>query len=186
MSKKIVNYKESTMRSIIGITLFMTLLLAAGCSPAEKMEAPAPVDTTAADVAALVKNREAYIVAENAGDAAGIAALYAANATFMPPDQPAVSGSAAVQAHYEAVFAQMTAALTVNSREMHAAGDIGYDAGSFGIQLTPKAGGGAAAQISGKYLMLAGRQADGSWKITNMIFNTDAPGMMPAPAAAGK
>jgi ketosteroid isomerase-like protein len=186
MSKKIVNYKESTMRSIIGITLFMTLLLAAGCAPAEKVEAPAPVDTTAADVAALVKNREAYIVAENAGDAAGIAALYAANATFMPPDQPAVMGSAGVQAHYEAVFARMTPSLTVNSRETHAAGDIGYDAGSFSLQLTPKAGGAAATQISGNYLMLAGRQADGSWKITNMIVNTDAPGMMPAPPAAGK
>jgi uncharacterized protein (TIGR02246 family) len=185
MSNKIVNYKESTMRSIIGITLFMTLLLAAGCSPAEKMEAPPPVDTTAADVAAIGQIREAYVAADNAGDAAGIAALYAANATFMPPDQPAVSGSAAVQAHYEAILEQMTASLTVNSRETHAAGDIGYDAGSFSLQLTPKAGG-DPTQISGKYLVLAGRQADGSWKITNMIFNTDAPGMMPAPPAAGK
>lgn len=173
------------MRSIIGITLFMTLLLAAGCSPAEKVEAPAPVDTTAADIAAIGKIREAYVAAENAGDAAGIAALYAADATFMPPDQPGVSGSAAVQAHYEAILAQMTPSLTVNSRETHVAGDIGYDAGSFSLQLTPKAGG-DPTKISGKFLVLAGRQADGSWKITNMIFNTDAPGMMPAPPAAGK
>jgi uncharacterized protein (TIGR02246 family) len=170
------------MRLIIGITLCVTLLLAAGCAPAEKMEAP-PVDTTAADIEALNQNREAYVVAENAGDAAGIAALFAPNATFMPPDQPAVSGSAGVQAHYEALFAQMTPSLTVNSRETHAAGDIGYDAGSFSVQATPKAGG-DPMHISGKYMVISGRQADGSWKITHMIFNTDEPGMMPAAAAS--
>ena len=171
------------MRSKIGLILLFALLLGLACQPAEQAEAP-PEDTTAADVAAIQGIRDAYVAADNASDAAGIAALYAENAMFLPPNQPAVSGPAAVQTHYETIFSTMTPTLAVSGRETRAAGDWGYDTGTFNLKLTPKAGG-DPTEISGKYIVIAGRQMDGSWKITNMLFNSDAP-MPPLLTGAGQ
>jgi uncharacterized protein (TIGR02246 family) len=137
---------------------------------------------TAADVAAINAVREAYVAADNARDAAAVAALYADNATLMPSNHAAVSGKAAIEAFLQQEYAAMSMALTVTPRETKAAGDMGYDTGTTAITLTPKAGG-KAMSSSGKYAVTLARQADGSWKITNLIYNEDMPMSM---GGAGK
>ena len=72
----------------------------------------------------------------------------------------------------------MTAELTATSRETIVAGAIAYDAGTHTIRLTPKTGG-ETIEGTGKQVVTLALQADGSWKITNMIFNMDAPMPMP-------
>jgi uncharacterized protein (TIGR02246 family) len=133
---------------------------------------------TAADVAAIGAVREAYIAAETAGDAAAVAALYADNATLMPSNGAAVSGKAAIEAFLVAEYAAMSAAPIVTPRETKVAGDMAYDTGSTVMTLTPKAGG-KAMTVNGKYAVTLARQADGSWKITNLIYNEDMPMSMP-------
>jgi uncharacterized protein (TIGR02246 family) len=137
---------------------------------------------TAADVAAINAVREAYIAAETAGDAAAVAALYADNGTIMPSNGAAVSGKQAIEEYVRAEYAAMSLVPSVTSRETKAAGDLGYDTGSTVMTLTPKAGG-KAMTVNGKYAVTLARQADGSWKITNLIYNEDMPMQM---GGAGK
>jgi uncharacterized protein (TIGR02246 family) len=153
------------MRLIVGCSLVMALVLGVGY---------AQMADTAADVAAINAVREAYIAAETAGDAAAVAALYADNATLMPSNHAAVSGKSAIEAFLQQQYAAMSAALTVTPRETKAAGDMGYDTGTTVITLTPKAGG-KAMSSNGKYAVTLARQADKSWKITNLIYNEDMP-----------
>jgi uncharacterized protein (TIGR02246 family) len=161
------------MKLIVGCSLVIALLLGVGY---------AQMADTAADVAAINAVREAYIAAETAGDAAAVAALYADNATLMPSNRPAVSGKPAIEAFLREQYAAMSMAVTVTPRETKAAGDVGYDTGSTVVTLTPKAGG-KAMPSNGKYGVTLARQADGSWKITNLIYNEDMP--MPM-SGAGK
>jgi uncharacterized protein (TIGR02246 family) len=167
------------MRLTIGFTLLLVLLAGAACQPAPEPPV-AKKDTTAADMAAINQVRDAYVAADNAGDAAAVAALYAEDATRMPPDQPAAMGRAAIEAQLQQEYSMMTGELSVATRETKVAGDIAYDIGTNKIKLTPKAGGNAI-EATGKHIVTLARQADGSWKITNLIFNTDAP--MSAPPA---
>ncbi len=166
------------MRLIVGFTLLLALLAGAACQPAE--QPAATKDTTAADLAAIHQVRDAYVAAENAGDAAAVAALYAENGTRMPPDEPAATGRAAIEAQLQPQYSMMTPELSVTTRETKVAGDVGYMVGTHQIKLTPKAGGNAI-EATGKHVVTLARQADGSWKVTNLIFNNDAP--RPAPAA---
>jgi len=166
------------MRLMIGSTLLLALLAGAACQPAE--QPAATKDTSAADLAAITQVRDAYVAAENAGDTAAVAALYAEDGVRMAPDQPAASGRAAIEAQLQQEYSMMAMELSVASRETKVAGDFGYDVGTHKIKLTPKAGGNAIESV-GKHLVTLARQADGSWKITNLIFNSDAP--LPAPAA---
>ena len=96
----------------------------------------------------------------------------------MPPNQPAASGRAAIEAQVQQEYSMMTIELSVAPGETKVAGDMAYDVGTHKIKLTPKAGGNAI-EAAGKHVVTLARQADGSWKITNLIFNTDAPVPMP-------
>jgi len=170
-------------------TFLLALMLAVtACAPAP--EAPVVKDTSAADVAAINAVRDANIAAVNAGDAAAVTALYADDGVLMAPDMPAASGKAAIEAHLQQQYSAMTFELSIGSTQTKVAGDIGYDAGTHHIRLTPKAAAADAKaakaapqpmEVDGKHVVLLARQADGSWKITHLIFNSDAP--MPPPSA---
>ena len=167
------------MRPISGFALVLMLLTTVACQPTQ--EPAAQQDDVAADIEAIHAVRDAYIAAETAGDAAAVAALYAEDAVLMPANEPAVSGRAGIQEHLQRDYATMTAELTATSRETKVAGDIAYDAGTHTIRLTPKAGGNVI-EGTGKQIVTLARQTDGSWKITNLIFNMDAPMPMPPPS----
>ena len=136
----------------------------------------------AADMEAINGVRDAYVAAENSGDAAGAAALFADNGMLMPPNEPAVSGRAAIEAHLQKEYSMVAIELSLTPLETKVAGDIAYDVGSNTAQMMPKAGGDSMEQ-AGKHVVTLARQADGSWKITNLIYNGDAP---PMPTAAGQ
>jgi uncharacterized protein (TIGR02246 family) len=155
------------MRLIVGCSLVIALVLGVGYA---QMADPA------ADLAAIGAVREAYIAAETAGDAATVAALYAENGTLMPSNHAAVSGKQAIEAYLTEEYAAMSGVPMVTPRETKVAGDLGYDTGSSVMKLTPKAGG-KPMSFSGKYAVTLARQADGSWKITNLIYNEDMPPM---------
>ncbi|MEA3247355.1 MAG: DUF4440 domain-containing protein, partial [Gemmatimonadota bacterium] len=58
------------------------------------------------------------------------------------------------------------------------AGDYAIETGTFEWTLTPKKGGKAMTD-KGKYLTTWHKQADGSWKITRDINNSDLPAAPP-------
>src|SRR5215471_18303511 len=113
---------------------------------------------------------------KSANDAHKFASFYATDASFYAPDAPVVKGRDAIEATFKQLASAPGFALswTVASSEIGAAGDIAYLGGAYELKLT---GGGE----KGKYVTAWKKQTDGSWKVTNDIFNADEAPPPPAP-----
>jgi ketosteroid isomerase-like protein len=166
------------------ISVAACALLLAACAPAPNEAGQAA--TQAADTAALDGLRASYVAAETAGDAAALGALWTDDGVLMPPYMAAVQGSAAIQSYYQGMFDQNTIEASASGEETVIAGDWSFGRGNFSISITPKAGG-DAMHDSGKYIVVARRQADNSWKVARLIFNSNMPPPgAPAPGGAGR
>jgi len=149
--------------------LLTVAALATACKPQ-----PAPLSN--ADVAAVRQLGQSYAQAVLKSDAAAVAALYADSAVEMPSDMPARVGKAAIQAAYAAESG--ATAFTLVSHRTEGRGDLAYDRGTW--SWTGRMPGQTApVSETGKYLAIARRQADGSWRWTEVIWNADAA---PTPA----
>lgn len=138
-----------------------------------------PTPLSEADRTAIRANDQKFAQGVMAKDWAGIAAMYTDNASFMPPNEPAVSGPAAIQA-WMAAFPPVSA-FTLDPQEIGGSGDVAYVRGAYTMTFTPP-GSSAAIEDHGKYLVVERKQQDGSWLIAQDIFNSDVP--LPAPAPA--
>jgi ketosteroid isomerase-like protein len=74
----------------------------------------------------IVKVREAYAAATNAGDVKSIVRLYTEDAVELPPNQAMVKGLAALEKHYAGLLKGNTVKLSLTGIETTSAGDIGY------------------------------------------------------------
>jgi uncharacterized protein (TIGR02246 family) len=118
---------------------------------------------------------DAYVKAALAGDAKGVAALYAEDAIEMPPHQPMIKGRAAIQQYYEKEFSagMKMNTFTVTHLDAQAMGDRGYDVGTYQQSVTPK-GMTDAQNDTGKYTVIL-KQTAGAWQIAYAIYNSDQP-----------
>lgn len=132
--------------------------------------APPPPDTSAADTAAINALRDAWMTAYNAADADGVANLYTEDAIDMPSQQPTVTGRAAIRDYIAAQLGMGAAVATVTSDELQLMGDWAYDRGSYSTTITPAAG--DPMTVTGRYIVILQRQADGSWKLARGIDNS--------------
>ncbi|MGH7427720.1 MAG: YybH family protein [Candidatus Methylomirabilaceae bacterium] len=140
------------------------LLLAVGCARGGPL--------SEADKSALRANDQKYAEAGLAKNWAAAAAMYTAEASFMPPNGPEVKGPAMIQAWWEAQPPIST--FTLESQEIDGRGDLAYARGTYTMSFTLP-GAPAPIQDRGKFLTTYRKQADGSWLITNDIFNSDVP-----------
>lgn len=150
------------------------IVLAAACGGSSQVATPgdtAPIDD--------VRNR--FVAAYNAGDAAGIAALYADDAISMPDHHTALEGKAAIESYMRDMFAQYQTNMTLTPGETEVVGDIAHEHGTFSVTVTPKAGG-AAMSDTGKYFVILKRGSDGTWLVHHDIDNTNV--RPPAPPEA--
>jgi len=158
-----------TMRAVLAIAVAVGL---AACA------APAPPDTSAADLAAVNAVRDAWVAAYNAADADGVASLYSEDAIDMPTNEPTVAGRAAIRERAAAQFGMAKATATVTADETQLMGDWAFDRGTYSVTMTPAAGGDPMT-VDGRYVVILHRQADGSWKLVRGIDNTPMPVPMP-------
>ena len=143
----------------------VALLALLGCTMA------APLST--ADIEANKAVSERFAAALVAKDIDAATAFYTDSAVLLPPDAPAVVGTAGIHA-FLAAFPPLTE-LTITVDGVVGAGDLAYAHGRY--HLTVAAAG--SPVDSGKFLDVRRRQADGSWKYVADMFNTS----IPAPAA---
>jgi ketosteroid isomerase-like protein len=151
------------------------LLLAAGCN-----QAPAPVDTKAAEDAVRAADA-AQLKAAQALDVAGVVAEYSDDAVVLPPNAPVATDKASITKQWTSMLvpgAQATWAPT--KVESSASGEMVYTQGTYSV--TMKGPDGKPASDSGKYLAVWKKQADGSWKNVEDMWNSDLPAVAPAPA----
>lgn len=120
-----------------------------------------------ADPSAITSRSDAWEAALNAGDIDTLVSMYTDDARVMPPNGPMTTGSAAVRESFGGMIAAgFTGTLT--SVETRIAGDIGYNVGTF--ELTT----GDGTTATGKFVETWERGDDGTWRISNDIWNDDA------------
>ncbi|MDH3479494.1 MAG: DUF4440 domain-containing protein [Gemmatimonadota bacterium] len=126
------------------------------------------------DVAALQDLGQAYVRGFSANDAGAVAAVYAERATEMPPNMLARDGVDAIRAAYASYFdaGAGTVAFTMTAAEIGGIGGLAFDRGTWSWTGRQGAGTEPVTQ-TGKYLAIARRQEDGSWRYTAMIWNSD-------------
>jgi uncharacterized protein (TIGR02246 family) len=160
------------------LVLFLSLAAVSCAAP------PAQRDTQA-DVSAINAVREREIAAVNASAPDSMAAVYSADVAMMPPNEPAVNGQDALRKWLEATFGQVTINGRYTSSQVTVAGDWAIDRYTGVLTVTPKAGGAPIEErIKGIHVMH--READGTWRIAQDVWNADAPAPAAPPAPPAK
>jgi ketosteroid isomerase-like protein len=154
-------------RLIVTIGMAICLSFSVGCQR--------PAGLSEADRTAIRQAQAKDLELTRAQDWKGDMALYTEDAIQLPPNQAAVQSKAAIQAWVEA-FPPISN-YQEQSLEVEGQGDLAYDRGTYSMTVTPP--GAAPIEDRGKYLGIWRKQADGSWKISRSMFNSDLP--LPAP-----
>lgn len=149
------------------LVLAVTSLVAA-CAP----PAAAPVDTTAADTAAIEAVRQLEVSGLASGDSS--MAYVSDDVLMMPPNEPAISGIAAARAWGAAFMRQFKATVAYSNTNLEISGDMAVETYSGTLTLTPVAGGAAMTEVL-KGIHVYHRNAAGAWKMTMDIWNSDTP-----------
>jgi uncharacterized protein (TIGR02246 family) len=151
------------------------LFALAACAP----KAP----DTAADAAAIKADSPTWFKLYNAGDADGVAGLYAEDGVVLAPGAPAVVGRSAIRDLIASDIANSRGAgLTFKGDEVTdvgVSGDLAWFTGTFSV--TDASG---ATVDKGKYVTVL-RRADGKWPIIRDIWNSDMPPAAPPAPAPG-
>lgn len=147
------------------------LILVSGCVP--------PPPDASADVAALKANGHVWFDRYNAGDADGVASLYASDAILLPAGAPMATGHEAIRDYLaEDIERSRASGLSFRPNDVT---DGGIDDGTGWITGTFAVVDGSGHTVdTGKYLTLYQR-AEGEWVIVRDIWNSDNPPPGPVP-----
>lgn len=139
----------------------------AGATAGETATDAAPAETAATDVesvrSAIEASNDAWATAAIAGDAAGIAALYADDAYVLIPGMDLVHGSTEIESSFRSWFEQVTleeVTIDVEHVDVAASGDIAYVVGTYADRGTIADG--TAIAESGKFAAVF-ENVDGEW-----------------------
>ncbi len=101
----------------------------------------------------------------NSGDAAALAALFAEDATRLPPDGTILKGRAAIEARIAEDMAEMPGGgeLTVTTLDVQFSGDMAYEIGTWSF--TGMAPDGEEVMMNGTYLSVFKRTAEGTLEL---------------------
>ena len=114
----------------------------------------------------LKKMNSKWQAAYNAGDAAGLAALYATDGVLHPPNSAPVDGREAIEAFWAAVM-ESGGSTELTVKDMHA---MGESAAEVGMWVGTAADGSHADH--GHYTLIY-TQVDGQWLIASDMWNSD-------------
>ncbi|MBC7790030.1 MAG: SgcJ/EcaC family oxidoreductase [Anaerolineae bacterium] len=153
----------------------MLLLVLAACATTPRVDPRIDQDA----IRELDRRWNQQIAARNAG---GVAELYADDGVAMAPNAPPAKGKAAITAaNADMMRPENNLSLTFEPTEITvgSAGDVAYDIGTyrFGID-TP----GGRITDNGKYITIW-KKVDGQWKVAADMFNSDLPMQSPVAAA---
>jgi uncharacterized protein (TIGR02246 family) len=140
------------------------LVCATGC---------APKDTSEADAQTIKTQSEEWSKAGVAKDPVKFASFYADDATVMMPGEPAFHGLKDIKNVITPMMQDPSFSAAITTDKVEVVGGLAYSQGS--ISLTTTARSGKPFTDKGKYLTVWKKQADGSWKAVEDIFNSDAP-----------
>lgn len=156
------------------IPIILTLALA-GCEPADQtpdaMDGAAVEAFTDADRTAIESASERWVAAAGAGAWDEVAGLYTEDAVMMPPNMQTGRGRAAVREQLGG-FPPIES-ISFDRVHIDGSGHLAYVHGNYSMTFALPDG--TTMDDRGKYIEIWERQADGQWRITRDIFNSDLP-----------
>jgi uncharacterized protein (TIGR02246 family) len=172
--------RASTSAVPFALAVAAALLLSSGCRPAPgetraEGAGAGAAPLSAADLAAIRATDTAFATAAGAGDAAGLAALYLADAHLMPPNAATIAGREGIRRFWDGFVGAYRIQTTVTAEDIEGYGDLAYARGRYTMDLTPKDKGGAAMHEEGKFLEVLRRQPDGTWRYAVDMYSSDLP-----------
>jgi ketosteroid isomerase-like protein/quercetin dioxygenase-like cupin family protein len=141
------------------VCMLMLTLAGAGCARAANVEQERS--------AVLALDRE---WSQSTKDVDKFTSYFASDATVYAPGAPAMKGADAIRTQYSEMSGAPGFSLswTPAEADVAASGDMAYTTGTYDMSM-------AGATEKGKYVTVWKKQADGSWKVSQDIFNSDAP-----------
>jgi uncharacterized protein (TIGR02246 family) len=131
-----------------------------------------PEPTREAREAIAAANR-AFMDAFARRDAAGMAALYTADGQLLPTHSDVVTGTAAIQAFWQAVMGMGIEDAVLETVELTAHGDAAHEVGRYTLR-----GSGGQVLDQGKYVVIW-QHDRGTWKLHRDIWNSSLPAAQP-------
>lgn len=113
----------------------------------------------------------AFEAAANSGDAAAVAAVYASDASLLPPNLPVQRGRDAIRTYWAGVLGAYTVTFDISPDMVEGRGDLAYSMGHYRVTAVPKAKSAPGFADEGKFVEILKKQPDGSWKYTVDIYN---------------
>jgi ketosteroid isomerase-like protein len=160
------------MRHIV--STFILLSFVAACAyqdeGAESSDAAAPAVSTEADMQAIAAVRDLEVAAFTSGG--DFSSYLAGDAVLMPPNAPRVVGIEAIGAWAAEFASQVTFnSLDYTESEIVITGDWAIE--RYAASVTMTAAGGDPVSGTNKGIHVYKRQADGSWKMVQDVWNSD-------------
>jgi ketosteroid isomerase-like protein len=149
-------------------------LLALGCARTT------PAVDAAADEQAINAVRGREVAAFSAGSVDSVLAVLTSDAVLMPPNEPMRTGPEAIRTWLQNIASQFSVDARYTDVQVSVAGDWGIERYVGVLRLTPKTSG-PVVEERVKGIHIYRRQADGSWRIAQDVWNSDGP--PPASAA---
>jgi ketosteroid isomerase-like protein len=122
---------------------------------------------------AVAENNRRFVAAAARGDAAGMAAVYAADAELLAPDTEPLRGRESIERFWQGGIEMGICAIDLETLALEASDGIAYEAGRWTLRMGPACE--EPTNEPGKYVVLHRRQADGTWRRAVEIFNWNAP-----------
>ena len=114
----------------------------------------------------------------NSKDAAAAASHYAQDAAAFPPDQAKVEGRENIQKMWQAVIDAGVTDLALTTAEVEESGALAFESGALSLKMPGKDG--KPMDVSGKYVVVWKKAADGSWQLYRDIWNANPATEKPA------
>ena len=119
-------------------------------------------NSAAGDEAAIRTLDSAWVRAVAAKNLDQITAYYAADGVLMAPGAPMATGTDALRKGWTGLMATPGFALTFAPNTVSVAGTMAYEVGDYQLTMNDKSG--KPQTSKGKYVVIWGKQSDGSWK----------------------
>jgi len=128
------------------------------------MMQPKPEHSVEADITAIRKLADDFLVAYNAANLEQVCALLSEGAVLMPPNEPAIAGLESVRSRIESFFSGFTFTLRFEPQQADVIIDLAFERGAYTAYALLK-GAGTPRGGHGEYLLLFERLFDGTWRI---------------------
>ena len=145
------------------------------CRPADggDREATKVTALSPADEAGIRSVDSAFVVAANAGDAEGVAAVYAEDGALLAPNLPPQKGRDAIKAFWGGFLDAYNVRFELASDTIEGRGDLAYNQGHYRFTAVPKAKGVPGVADEGKFLEILKKQPDGTWKYVVDMYSSN-------------